>query len=95
VWKATPIVAMNLRRLRAAMEMSQAELGERVGLPSSLISRVERGTAKLTLGVLLTVTNIPGLSVADLFREVPNTFAFVPPPVPVPPNGNGSRARRR
>ena len=50
-----------LKDARKAHGMSQAELGERVGLPQSHISRIESGAVDVGLSILLEMSRSLGL----------------------------------
>lgn len=50
-----------LKDARKARGMSQAELGGRVGLPQSHISRIERGEVDVGLSALLEISRSLGL----------------------------------
>lgn len=46
------VVAVNLRRLRHAKNMTQEELADRVGLSARYVGKVEQGVASPTVTVL-------------------------------------------
>ena len=61
-----------LKDAREARGMSQAELGARVGLPQSHISRVERGEVDVGISALLEISRSLGL------EPIPVPRALVP-----------------
>lgn len=60
---------MNLVRLRGAAEVTQEELGFTAGLPTSTVSKIERGVLNPTVRTLERVAGGLGVGVAELFRE--------------------------
>lgn len=54
-------VAEVIRRSRRARGWSQTELGDRAGLSRPTVARLERGFEGLSLGNLITVTEVLGL----------------------------------
>lgn len=61
---------MRLRQLRRHREMSQAELGKRVGLPRSSIAKYERGLTQPRLEDARAIAKIFGESVETVFDFV-------------------------
>ena len=58
---ARTVWIQTLKEARIARGLSQAELGARVGLPQSHISRIEGGTVDVGLSTLLEVSRSLGL----------------------------------
>lgn len=56
----------NVRRLREARAMSQAELGALVGTNQSMISQVELGSTKPSYDRLVALARVLGVSLDDL-----------------------------
>jgi ribosome-binding protein aMBF1 (putative translation factor) len=61
----------NLRRQRSQAGLSQSELAARSCLRHDTISQLERGVAKPTIFVLLTLADALGVAVADLLADLP------------------------
>jgi putative transcriptional regulator len=61
---------LRLRQLRRAREMTQAALGERVGLDSSTISQIESGDRQPSLDKARQLAAEFGVSVEDAFSYV-------------------------
>jgi DNA-binding XRE family transcriptional regulator len=61
---------LRLRQLRRAREMSQATLGERVGLDKAMICQIEKGQRKPSLDKALAIAAELGESVEETFRYV-------------------------
>lgn len=61
--------------LRTKLDMTQAELGERLGVEDSTVSRWESGDAFPRRENLKALASVLGVTEADLFR---NTPAFDP-----------------
>lgn len=59
-----------LKDARKARGMSQAELGARVGLPQSHISRIERGEVDVGLSALLEISRSLGLEPIPIPRSL-------------------------
>ena len=62
-------VGCNIARLRKAKGMSQAAVGQSVGLSYQLISGIERGTIRVAAGYLPTFAAVLGASINDLFKD--------------------------
>jgi HTH-type transcriptional regulator/antitoxin HipB len=63
-------VAAELARRRKAKGLTQADLGRRIGLPQSHISRIEHGKTDLRLSSLLDLARLLDLEVMLVPREV-------------------------
>lgn len=61
---------MRLRELRRSREMSQAELGKRVGLPRSSIAKYEKGLTQPRLGDARAIAKIFGEPIETVFDFV-------------------------
>ena len=61
---------LRLRQLRRAREMTQADLGARVGLDTSTISQIESGTRDPSLKKARAIATVFGVSIEDLFGDV-------------------------
>ncbi|TDF62122.1 XRE family transcriptional regulator [Cupriavidus sp. L7L] len=55
-----------VRRLREAEDISQRQLGDRVGLDRNHISRIELGTTNIALDTLEKVATALGVAATDL-----------------------------
>lgn len=60
---------MNIREARKQANLSQAELGRRVGLDQSGISRLERGERPITVETLKMLAKALGVSPSALLEE--------------------------
>jgi len=60
---------MNIREARKQANLSQAELGRRVGLDQSGISRLERGERPITVETLKMLAKALGVSPSTLLEE--------------------------
>lgn len=61
---------MNIKDARKQASLSQAELGKRVGLDQSGISRMERGERPITVEMLKMLAKALGVSPSQLLGEV-------------------------
>lgn len=77
-----------LREWRLAKGLSQPELAARAGTVKSEISRLERGSRKMTLDWLQRLTEALGITREELLTVPPMGFGQVSPP---PPVKNGQR----
>lgn len=62
----SPKIGENVRTLRLAANLSQAELATKAGIPQEFISRLERGSAVPSLGKLAMIADGLGVSAADV-----------------------------
>ncbi|WP_207951288.1 helix-turn-helix domain-containing protein [Cupriavidus sp. L7L] len=60
------LVGAAVRRLREAEDISQRQLGDRVGLDRNHISRIELGTTNIALDTLEKVATALGVAATDL-----------------------------
>ena len=61
--------AMRAAKIRKAKGLSQSELAERVGVEQPKISRFERGSDGITLGLVREIARALEVSLSDLFAE--------------------------
>ena len=61
-------IGTRLREERERMSISQRELARRIGLSASLISQIESGQSKPSVGTLYAIVTELGVSVDDVFR---------------------------
>ena len=61
---------LRLRQLRRAREMSQEDLGRRVGLAKAMICHIERGTRKPSLDKARLLAEEFGTSIEETFSYV-------------------------
>lgn len=66
------IMAVNLRRTRHGMNMSQEELAHRCGLSTRYIGDIERGKKSASLTVLGLIADALGAKPADLITKKPD-----------------------
>lgn len=64
-------LAANLRRLRKAARLTQAQLADAAALPRATVASLEQPEANPGLGVLLAVAEVLGVSLDDLVRPPP------------------------
>ena len=62
-------IGKTLLRIRMDRGMTQGELGERAGLATSYISRIENGRIQPTLKTLTRVTEALGVPLAEVFGD--------------------------
>lgn len=63
------IVGANVRRLRIAAGLSQAELAERMGVDRAYVSGLELGQRNATIISLWHASQALGSKIAELFEE--------------------------
>lgn len=68
-------IGTRLREERERMSISQRELARRIGLSASLISQIESGQSKPSVGTLYAIVTELGASVDDVFRGNGHTGA--------------------
>jgi DNA-binding XRE family transcriptional regulator len=61
---------LRLRQLRRAREMSQAALGQRVGLDKAMICQIEKGTRQPSLGKAKLLAAEFGLPIEEILSYV-------------------------
>jgi putative transcriptional regulator len=61
---------LRLRQLRRAREMTQAALGQRVGLNKSMICSIERGTRQPSFEKARAIAAEFGVAIEDIFDHV-------------------------
>lgn len=61
---------IRLRQLRRAREMTQEDLGRRVGLNRASICSIEKGTRKPSLDKARAIAAEFGVSIEDIFADV-------------------------
>ena len=65
------VVGENVRRLRVAAKISQAELAERMGIDRAYVSGLEMGRRNPTIVTLWHLARALGVAVKSLFEERP------------------------
>jgi HTH-type transcriptional regulator/antitoxin HipB len=63
-------IAKTLKAARQAKGLSQRELGERVGLPQTHISKIEQGATNIRLATLLEIARALDLELELIPREL-------------------------
>ena len=63
-------IAASIKAARKAKGMTQQQLGQRIGLPQSHISKIESGTVDLQLSSLVEIARALDLEVSLLPRRV-------------------------
>jgi transcriptional regulator with XRE-family HTH domain len=66
------LVGGNVRRLRIAAGLTQAELAAKMGVDRAYVSALELGARNPTIITLWHVTQALGVKIARLFHERPN-----------------------
>jgi putative transcriptional regulator len=61
---------LRLRKMRRDREMTQAQLGRRVGLDTATICRIENETRTPSLTVARDLASVFGVSIEELFDHV-------------------------
>ncbi len=64
----TPVV-IRLRELREAHKLTQMALARLSGVPQPTISRIEKGSSAIDLGILERLANAMGIDAAMLIRH--------------------------
>lgn len=62
-------IGTNLRNLRIAKEMSQAELADAVFVTQSMIAQIERGTKALTMELGREIAAVLEIPINELLRD--------------------------
>lgn len=60
---------LRLKSARAAMDMSQQELADRVGVSRQTISAIEKGDYNPTINLCISICKVLGKSLDELFWE--------------------------
>ncbi len=63
-------IGENIKNLRLRNDMTQEELGNKVGVTISMISQIERGTKAVTLQLGKQIAEVFDCTVDDLFNDV-------------------------
>jgi transcriptional regulator with XRE-family HTH domain len=66
------VVAVNLRRLRHAKEMTQEELAEKAGLSARYIGAIERADVSARVTVLGQIADALEVDASELVRALPS-----------------------
>jgi transcriptional regulator with XRE-family HTH domain len=65
------VMAINLRRLRHAKQMTQEELAESAGLSARYVGAIERADVSASVTVLGRIADALRVEATDLLRKVP------------------------
>ena len=71
-------LADNIRRLRAARQLSQQQLADLSGIPRPTWASLETGSANPTLSVLSRAANAFNVSIEELIGPPRNEFEYIP-----------------
>jgi len=63
------VMAINLRRLRHAKQMTQEELAESAGLSARYVGAIERADVSASVTVLGRIADALGIEATDLIRK--------------------------
>lgn len=66
-------IAANVKRVRAEMGWTQADLAGRANMAQGKVSRIERGTLNPTLELLARLAKATGMSLSELVRSPPQS----------------------
>ena len=66
--QALQVLGANVKRLRAAANLTQQQLADTVGVTQSAISRLEKGHTDFTVGLVVSIAEVLGEPVDMLFR---------------------------
>lgn len=64
------LIGKNIKLIRTKKGLSQLELGEKIGLTSINISKIERGKQKLTLNTIEKIAKSLKIDKKDLMEEI-------------------------
>jgi transcriptional regulator with XRE-family HTH domain len=64
------IMAVNLRRKRHGLQMTQEELAERAGLSARYVGAIERGDVSASVTVLGQIAEALGVEPGDLLKRI-------------------------
>lgn len=59
--------AMNLKQVRQSKNLSQKEIGERVGLTQYDVLAIEKGTRSLSFTDMIAITDAVGVDISEMF----------------------------
>ncbi|GLY28586.1 hypothetical protein Kisp02_19510 [Kineosporia sp. NBRC 101731] len=63
------MIAANVRRERAGAQLTQAQLGERLGLSGDTVSNIENGKRTITASDIPRLCSALGIGITDLFAR--------------------------
>lgn len=63
-------IGENIKNLRLRNDMTQEQLGDKIGVTVSMISQIERGTKTVTMPTGKLIADVFGCTVDDLFNDV-------------------------
>lgn len=62
-------IGENIRKIREEKGMMQLELAERIGVTSSMLSQIERGSKSPSLPLGVAIAKVLECSIEDLIKE--------------------------
>lgn len=68
------VVGEEIRRVRKALGLTQAELAERLGAAASYVTAIERGRENLTLGSLARIASALGTGLEVSFPRMKDEY---------------------
>jgi transcriptional regulator with XRE-family HTH domain len=89
---ARDLVAWNVRRLRVLRGISSETLAADADVDRAYVSRIERGVANPTVGILEQIAAVLGVAMTELF-VVPRPNEQRPEPLPGGRRTSGRRGR--
>ena len=62
-------IGENIRMARLKQRLSQQDVGDRIGLTHTVVSRIERGVSRADLDCLVKIADAVGLELIDLISD--------------------------
>jgi transcriptional regulator with XRE-family HTH domain len=79
-----PSLGLRIREERLRRGVSLRALARDVGVSASMISQIETGKAQPSVGTLYAITTVLGMSIQDVFEEMPGADTGMAAPVAAP-----------
>lgn len=70
-------IGQRIRKFRKAIGLSQENLAERVGISTTHLSHIETGNTKLSLQVLVNISEILNVQTDELLFDSPNSVSLI------------------
>ena len=61
-------IAANVQRIRVRQKLTQAALAERADIDNTYLQRIERGSANISMGILVALANALDVPLSRLLR---------------------------
>ena len=75
------ILGMHIQACREAAHLTQQELGDRVGISSTSISKIERGITVPTMDNLIRILNILNVPADTIFYDIVHSSSPIQPSI--------------